>query len=122
MVGSASLYPYSTPALEGGGWSAPRPGRFTPGKRGANRCTGGWVGPKVGLVGSEKSSPHRVSNPRPSSPYRVATPTTPSWYRNLVPVRVRGVEGRRTVSLKGRALALLEFQFLERPSRVYYYC
>jgi hypothetical protein len=26
------LYPFLTSALEGGGWSAPRPGRFTPGK------------------------------------------------------------------------------------------
>jgi hypothetical protein len=27
-----ALYPFLTSALEGGGWSAPRPGRFTPGK------------------------------------------------------------------------------------------
>jgi hypothetical protein len=26
------LYSFSTSALGGGGWSAPRPGRFTPGK------------------------------------------------------------------------------------------
>jgi hypothetical protein len=26
------IYSFSTSALEGGGWSAPRPGRFTPGK------------------------------------------------------------------------------------------
>jgi hypothetical protein len=28
----AYLYSFSTSALGGGGWSAPRPGRFTPGK------------------------------------------------------------------------------------------
>jgi hypothetical protein len=27
-----NLYSFSTSALGGGGWSAPRPGRFTPGK------------------------------------------------------------------------------------------
>ena len=27
------LYQYSTPALGGGGWLAPRPSRFTPGER-----------------------------------------------------------------------------------------
>jgi hypothetical protein len=31
-----------TSALDGGGWSTPRPGRFT-------HCTGGWVGPRAGL-------------------------------------------------------------------------
>jgi len=123
MVGSTSLYPYWTPALEGGGWSVPRLGHFTPGKRCVNRCTGEWVGPRVGVVGSEKSSLHRLSNPRPSSPYRVAIPTTPFWSRNLVSAKVRSVRGRRTESLKGKLLiALPELHFLESRYQVYYYC
>jgi hypothetical protein len=35
-----SSYLSSTPALDGGEWSAPRPGERTPG----THCTGGWVG------------------------------------------------------------------------------
>jgi hypothetical protein len=48
---SYSSYSFSTSALDGGEWSASRPGRaFTPGERtpGTN-CTGGWVGPRAGL-------------------------------------------------------------------------
>jgi hypothetical protein len=41
-----SSYSFSTSALDGGEWSASRPGRaFTPG----THCTGGWVGPRAGL-------------------------------------------------------------------------
>jgi len=32
----------------------PRPGQFAPGKE---NCIGGWVGPRAGLDGSEKSRP-----------------------------------------------------------------
>jgi hypothetical protein len=82
-----------TPALDGGGWSTPRPGRFTPG----THCIRGCVGPRAGLDGCEKSRPHRDSIPGPSSPYRVAIPTTlyrPTLYfckyskRKCVPVHV----------------------------------
>jgi len=38
-----------TSLLVGAGWSAPRPGRFTPGKRGGTHCAGGWVGPSASL-------------------------------------------------------------------------
>jgi len=31
------------------GWSAPRPGRLTPGCKTRYHCTGGWVGPSAGL-------------------------------------------------------------------------
>jgi hypothetical protein len=53
------LYSFSTSALGGGAWSAPRPGRFTPGKDPGTHCTGGWVGPRAGLDVCEKSHPHR---------------------------------------------------------------
>jgi hypothetical protein len=42
---------FLTSALEGGEWSASRPGpRFTPGERApGTHCTGGWVGPRAGM-------------------------------------------------------------------------
>jgi len=39
------LHALLTSALDGGEWSASRPGRFNPG----NPWTGGWVGPSAGL-------------------------------------------------------------------------
>jgi hypothetical protein len=44
-------YSYSTSALDGGEWSASRPGRaLAPGERThGTHCTGGWVGPRAGL-------------------------------------------------------------------------
>jgi hypothetical protein len=46
---------FLTSALVGGEWSASRPGRFTPGKRGpSTQCIGGCVGPRTGLDDLEK--------------------------------------------------------------------
>jgi hypothetical protein len=44
-------YSFLTSALEGGEWSASRPGRtLPPGKEPTGtHCTGGWVGPRAGL-------------------------------------------------------------------------
>jgi hypothetical protein len=46
-----SSYSFSTSALDGGEWSASRPGRaFTPGERApGTHWTRGWVGPRAGL-------------------------------------------------------------------------
>jgi hypothetical protein len=46
-----SSYSFSTSALDGGEWSASRPGpRFSSGQRTTGtHCTGGWVGPRAGL-------------------------------------------------------------------------
>jgi hypothetical protein len=46
-----SSYSFSTSALDGGEWSASRPGRvFTPREStNGTHCTGGWVGPRAGL-------------------------------------------------------------------------
>jgi hypothetical protein len=41
---------FLTSAVVGGGWSAPRPGRFTPG----THWMGGWVDPIAGLDDVEK--------------------------------------------------------------------
>jgi hypothetical protein len=46
-----SFYSLLTSALEGGEWSASRPGRgLPPGKEPpGTHCIGGWVGPRAGL-------------------------------------------------------------------------
>ena len=69
-----TLYLIST--LEGCGWSTPRPGRFTLGKRSDSHCTGGWVGARAGPDGVHKARPHREANPGPFSPKRVAIQIT----------------------------------------------
>jgi hypothetical protein len=45
-----------TSALAAGEWSASCAGRFTPGERAPNtHCIGGWVEPRVGLDGVERT-------------------------------------------------------------------
>jgi hypothetical protein len=57
-----------TSALDGGEWSASRPGRFTPRERAPGTdWIGGWVGPRAVLGPMVKwriPSPRRESNPR----------------------------------------------------------
>jgi hypothetical protein len=57
-----------TSALDGGEWSASRPGRFTHRERAPGvHWTGGWVGPRAVLdavVKREIPSPRWESNPR----------------------------------------------------------
>jgi hypothetical protein len=57
-----------TSALDGGVWSASRPGRFTPRARfPGTHWIGGWVGPTAVLdvvVKRNIPSPRRESNPR----------------------------------------------------------
>jgi len=66
-----------TAALEGGEWSATRPGRTLPPRKTGAHFTGGWVGPRAGLAGG-KSRSHRDSIPeRPAriqSLYRLSYP------------------------------------------------
>jgi len=50
--------------LDGCGWSTPRPGRFTPGKRPESHCTVGSVGPTAGPDGLNKARPPSGCNPR----------------------------------------------------------
>ena len=68
----------STSALDGGGWSTPHPGRFTPGKDPGTLRIGGLVGPKAGLDGCGKSRPTGIRSPdRPAyseSLYRLSYP------------------------------------------------
>jgi hypothetical protein len=63
-----SSYSFSTSALDGGEWSASRPGRaFIPGERiPGTHCTGGWVSPRAGLHTEARGKilcPRRGSNP-----------------------------------------------------------
>jgi hypothetical protein len=44
------------------------PAALPPGERPGTHYIGGWVGPRAGLDGCEKSRPHRDSIPGPSSP------------------------------------------------------
>jgi hypothetical protein len=62
------LYSSMTSALEGGGWSAARPGRILP--PGKTRCPLYWrLGGPQGRSGqARKISPPPVFDPRPSSP------------------------------------------------------
>ena len=55
--------------------SASRPALY-PRERPGTHCTGGWLGPWVGLDRCRKSRPHRDSIPGPPSPWPVAIPTT----------------------------------------------
>ena len=58
----------STSALDGGGWSAPRPGRFTPGKDLVHLVQeAGWA-PRAGLDGCGKSRPPPGFEPRAVQP------------------------------------------------------
>jgi hypothetical protein len=43
--------------LDEGGWSAPRPGHLSPGKRPGTHCTANWVGPRAGINVCGKISP-----------------------------------------------------------------
>jgi hypothetical protein len=80
MKGSLSIAPpFLISACFGGDWSAPRPGRFTPGQRAAGTpWMGGRMGPRGGLDTMEKIKSFlcRESNPgRPacaSSLYRLS--------------------------------------------------
>jgi hypothetical protein len=61
--------PFLTTALDGGEWSASRPGRFTPGEVGPGTSwIGGWVGHKAGLDAMKRKS----CTPRESNPGRLA--------------------------------------------------
>ena len=69
------LYSSKTSALEGGEWSAARPGPTLPPGKTPAHCTGGWVGPRAGLDGWKISPPPPPGfDPRTVQPV-VAIPT-----------------------------------------------
>jgi hypothetical protein len=62
--------------LEGGGWSKPRAGRFTPGTKPDIHLTGGWAGLRAGVDGSGKFRPLRDSVPELSRSLQVCVQAT----------------------------------------------
>jgi hypothetical protein len=69
--GSGGIVPYSLiSALDGGEWSASRPGHFTPREKAPGiQWIGGWVGPRAVL--------HTVVKRKISSPRQESNPSTP---------------------------------------------
>jgi hypothetical protein len=63
----AKLYSSMAAALQGGEWSAARPGRTLPPGKIRYPFAGGWVGPRAGLDGPKISSPPGF-DPGPFSP------------------------------------------------------
>jgi hypothetical protein len=68
LGGRGDSYSFMTSALDGGEWSASRPGRaFTPGERTpGTHWTRGWVSPRAGLDTETRGKilcPRRESNP-----------------------------------------------------------
>jgi hypothetical protein len=51
------------------------PAALPPGKRPGTHCIGGWVGPRAGLDGCEKSRPHRDSIPGRYTDYAIPAHT-----------------------------------------------
>ena len=73
------LYFSMTVALEGGEWSAARPGRtLPPQERPGTHFIGGWVGPRAGLGRAENLVPtgirSRTVQPVAQLPYRLSYP------------------------------------------------
>jgi hypothetical protein len=52
------------------------PATLPPGKIPGTHCIGGWVGPRAGLDGCEKSRPHWIRSPDRPARSVVAIPTT----------------------------------------------
>ena len=65
--GTALLFLLPPHKVEVGG-QCHAPATLLPGKIPGILCTGGWVGPKVGLDGCRRTRSHRDVTPRPSSP------------------------------------------------------
>jgi hypothetical protein len=87
--------------LHGGGWSTPRPGRFTPGAH----CRGGWVGPRAGLAGCGKSPPPSgIRYPdrpaRSESVYRQSYPELPTENYGLIKRILRSQSGDTCLTYK----------------------
>ena len=83
--------PYSTSALDGSGWLAPRPRRFNHGETDPIPFVQetGWA-PGAVCTGAEDLVPYRDSIPRPSGQLRVATQTTLSRPTSYVLTKIFG--------------------------------
>jgi hypothetical protein len=76
---------FLTSVLEGGVWSASRPGRLYPRERPGAHFTGGWVGPGAGLDRRGKSRRTGIRSPdlpaRSKSLYRLRSPGSRMLYK-----------------------------------------
>jgi hypothetical protein len=85
------MHAFLTSALDGGGWSASRPGHFSPRERAPGiHWIGGWVGPRPVLdavVKRKSSSPRRESNPRTP----VVQPVAQRYTDRAITVLLHGV-------------------------------
>jgi len=89
-----------TSAQDGGGGQRQAPTSLRPGNRPGVHCTGGWVGPRVGLDVGGKSRPQWDSILGPSSPLRFAIRT-------------------KTLTRKHEYLALYAYSFLTNLNKTY---
>jgi hypothetical protein len=55
-------------------------------------CTGGWVGPRIGMDRCGKSCPNRDSIPGQSSPWPVAIPTELSRPTKVIHIKSRVID------------------------------
>jgi hypothetical protein len=108
-----SSYSFLTSALDGGEWSAPRPGRALPhGKDPGTHYTGGWVGLKAGLDTEARGKilcPCRGSNPDRPVVQSVARHYT-DW-ANPVP---EGITYFSNFSRRQNVLLIWDFKFSRR--------
>jgi hypothetical protein len=86
-----SSYSFSTSALDGGEWSASRPGRaLAPGEGPQYPCIGGLVGPRVGLdTEATRKSLSPLPGIEPRSPGRPARSQTLYWLSYPVHCHIR---------------------------------
>jgi len=92
-MGLLYLYLY---LLDAGGWSTPRPGRFTPGKDPSTHCVGGWGAPELVWKGAENLAPTGIRSPdRPACTESLYRPSCPAHQAVLV----GKIEYERPISL-----------------------
>ena len=105
----------STWALDGGGWSTPRPGRFTPGKDPA-----GWA-PEPVWTGTKNLAPTGIRSPdrpaRSESPYRLSYPIS-----NQIRIQNNYLEGSVQETILGESLTIRGSLYSSEPSFVTLYC
>jgi hypothetical protein len=102
-------------------WSASHPGRLYPRERPGIHCTGGWVGPRAGLVRCGKSRSTGIRSPhlpaRSESLYRLSYPGSHLilWGRLIQ----RGWDGRGMRNARGDR-AVLRRDYVKLPSLIYF--
>ena len=89
------------------------PAALYPWERTGTHCTGGWVGPRVGLDRCGKSRPHRDSIPGPPSPQSVTIPTELPGPQEIYSLS-------KTTSAKAVSLLHNFYSFRRKERKTYY--